>query len=79
MKFLVFGFLALAALGLVAALIIGVALKIVGLLFLALVVVAAVSLVMSRFRGTLNLNLDDRLPRAYLPFDRSADAERMPR
>ena len=51
MKLLVPAFLTLAAIGLVVALLIGVTLKIVGLLFMALLVVAVVTFVMRKLKG----------------------------
>jgi hypothetical protein len=69
MKLLVAAFLTLAAIGLVVALLIGVTLKIVGLLFMALLVVAAVSFVMRKLKG----------PRGAAPLDHPLDTERLRR
>jgi membrane protein implicated in regulation of membrane protease activity len=69
MKFLVSAFLMLAAIGLVVALTIGVTLKIVGLLFMALLVVAAVSFVMRKLKHS----------RKTLMLDHPQDAEHLPR
>ena len=69
MKFLVFAFLALLAVGFIGALIVGFTLKLVGLLFMALIVVAAVKFVMGKIRG----------PRRTLTLDHPVDAELLPR
>lgn len=70
MKFVTIGFLALAAVGPIAALLLGIELKIAGLMFLAMLVAAAVAFVISNLKATLNLELDRRLPRALLTSDR---------
>ena len=68
MPFLVSAFLFLAAAGLIFALFVGVTLKVVGLLLMALLVVAGVSFVMSRIRRPGDtLNLDHPLDRERLP------------
>jgi hypothetical protein len=68
MKFILFVVLGLLALGLVAGFIIGVTLELIGLLFMALIVVVAVKFVMGKIRGpkrSLDRPLDrDRLPRS---------------
>jgi hypothetical protein len=69
MRFLFTGFLLLAAVGLIVALLIGVAFKLVGLLFMALLVVAGVTWAMKKIRG----------PNRTLKLDRSTEADRLPR
>jgi uncharacterized oligopeptide transporter (OPT) family protein len=60
MRSLFFAFLFVAAAGLIVALLVGVTLKIVGLLVMALLVVAAVTWVMNKVRGPRDA---ERLPR----------------
>lgn len=73
MRFLFFGFLALIAAGLLAALIMGFAFKLVGLGILAVIVVAVASFLIDRIhqphppRGTLDL--DRPVPRNTMRFD----------
>jgi hypothetical protein len=69
MRFVFTGFLFLAAAGLIVALLIGVAFKLVGLLFLALLVVAGVTWTMKKIRGSNNT----------LKLDRSTEADRLTR
>jgi hypothetical protein len=69
MKFIVFAVLAVVAFALVAGLVIGVALELIGLLIMALIVVAAVSFVMKKIRG----------PRRRGHLDHPLDRERLPR
>ncbi|HEX5008434.1 MAG TPA: hypothetical protein VFV70_15075 [Hyphomonadaceae bacterium] len=52
MKFLVFGVLFLIAAAMVVGLVVGATFKLIGLLFMALIVVAAVSFIMSKVRGS---------------------------
>ena len=51
MKVIVFGVLFLIAAAMVIGLIVGVTFKLIGLLFMALIVVAAVTFVMNKVRG----------------------------
>jgi membrane protein implicated in regulation of membrane protease activity len=68
MKFLISAFLMLAAVGLVVALMVSVTLQIVGLLFMAPLVVAAVSFAIRKLKG----------PRKTLMLDHPQDAEHLP-
>lgn len=83
MRFLIYGFLALAAFVLVAALFVGFAFKLAGLGLLAILVVAGVTFVMDRIRrahrprGTLDL--DRPVPRNTMRFDHSHHGEHAPR
>jgi len=52
MKFLVFGVLFLIAAAMVIGLVVGATFKLIGLLLMALIVVAIVSFVMSKVRGS---------------------------
>jgi hypothetical protein len=63
MKFLVYGVLFLIAAAMVIGLIVGVTVKLIGLLFMALIVVAAVSFVMNKVRGPRPPRPTERLPR----------------
>ena len=51
MKFLVFAVLFAIAAAMIIGLVVGVTFKLIGLLFMALIVVAAVSFIMNRIRG----------------------------
>lgn len=70
MKFVMFGVLALAAIGFAAALLVGAPQAVIAALAVFLAVVTIATFVLSRLRGTLNLELDQRLPRALLTSDR---------
>ena len=70
MKFVMFGLLALVAASLAIALIASGPLKVVGILFMFMLAVATAAFVLNRFKGTMNLELDRRLPRALLTSDR---------
>ena len=63
MKILVYGVLFLIAAAMIIGLVIGVTFKLVGLLFMALIVVAAVSFVMNKIRGPSPPGPTERLPR----------------
>jgi hypothetical protein len=74
MKFVLFCFLALAAIGLAGglaiALVLGASSEVVGGLLIALSVLVLATFVLSRLKGILKLELDRRLPRALLTHDR---------
>lgn len=80
MRFLFFGFLALAAFVLLGALLLGFAFKLVGLGLLALLVVGVVSFLLDRPRGPRStLKLDREVPPNTMTFDRSHHGEHSPR
>lgn len=70
MKFVMFGLLALALAGFMAAFFTGAPEPVLFASLLFLIVVAMATFVLSRIRGVLNLDLDRRLPRALLSSDR---------
>lgn len=70
MKLVMFAVLALAAVGLAVALVIGARFDLVGAVLIALSALVLAAFVLSRFKGILNLELDRRLPRAFLTSDR---------
>jgi hypothetical protein len=70
MKFVMFGFLVLAAIGLAVALVVGAPSQVVGVILLVLAVMLVGTFLLSKLRGILNLELDRRLPRALLTNDR---------
>jgi membrane protein implicated in regulation of membrane protease activity len=57
MQFLVYGILFIIAAALIIALVVGVTLKLAGLLIMALIVVAAVTFVMNKVRSPRNRNM----------------------
>lgn len=64
MKFIVFAVLGIIAFALIAGFVIGLALEIIGLVIMALIVVAAVSFVLRKVRGNRHRSLErERLPR----------------
>jgi hypothetical protein len=70
MKFVMFGLLALAVTGFAIAVLSGAPESIIFATFLFMITVAMAAFVLARIRGTLNLQLDRRLPRALLSSDR---------
>jgi uncharacterized oligopeptide transporter (OPT) family protein len=70
MKFVMLGFLVLAAIALTVALVVGASSQVVGIILLVLAVMVIATFVVGKLRGILNLELDRRLPRALLTNDR---------
>ncbi len=69
MKFILFAILGIVAFALIAGFIIGITLELIGLLFMALIVVFAVNFIMKKLRG----------PRRPPRLDRPLEHERLPR
>ena len=62
MMFLVYGVLFVIAAAMVIGLVVGATFKLIGLLFMALIVVAAVSFIMNKLRGPRPPHSTERLP-----------------